>query len=261
MNPKISVVMSAYKADKYLRECIESILNQTFTDFEFVIVNDCSTDKTSEILNFYSDKDSRIKIINNTKNIGLTKSLNIALKESKGEYIARMDADDICMPERFQKQFDFLESNKDHVLVGSWMKIINENGEEIDEWESEVNNEKIKEKLIRYNPLSHSSIMIRTSLLIEEGGYNEKWRYAQDYELYFRLARLGKFANLPECLLKSRHSKKSITSSKNTAQSLCALRARWSGIKSGDYSLGNIIFLMRPILGILLPKSFKDLYK
>ena len=261
MNPKISVIMSAYNAEKYVVECIESVLRQTFSDFEFIIVNDFSLDKTSEILNFYSSNDSRIKIINNTENIGLTKSLNIALKESKGEYIARMDADDISMPERFQKQFDFLESNKDHVLVGSWMKIIDENGEEIDEWESEVSNEKIKEKLIRYNPLVHSSIMMRSNPLKKIEGYNEGWRYAQDYELYFRLSHAGKFSNLPDYLIKGRLSKKSITASKNTAQSLCALRARWFGIKSGDYSWVNIVFLMRPILGIILPKSFKDLYK
>ena len=261
MNPKISVIMSAYNADKYLGECVESVLSQTFIDFEFIIVNDYSTDKTSEILNFYSDKDSRVKIINNVKNIGLTKSLNKAFKESRGEYVARMDADDICILERFQKQVDFLESNKDYVLVGSWMIIINEEGEEIDHWDSEVDNEKIKIKLIRYNPLFHPSIMMRSNSLNKVEGYNDDWRYAQDYELYFRLSRLGKFSNLPEYLLKYRFSKKSITASKNTSQALCALRAQWSGIMSGEYSFLNIIFLARPILSIILPKSFKDLYK
>jgi len=115
--PKISVIMSVYNGEKYLREAIESILNQTFRDFEFIIINDGSTDKTSEILSSYNDP--RIVIINNKRNIGLTKSLNKGLKMVKGEYIARQDADDVSLPERLERMVNFLDMNRDVGLLGS----------------------------------------------------------------------------------------------------------------------------------------------
>jgi len=125
-NPEVTVLMSVYNGEKYLREAIDSILNQTFTDFEFLIVNDGSTDRTAEILRSYDDP--RIIIINNEKNIGLTKSLNIGLRMAKGEYIARMDADDVSMPERLQKQIELLNQKKNTGLVGTYYTIINEKG-------------------------------------------------------------------------------------------------------------------------------------
>ena len=124
-NPKVAVLMSVYNGEKYLREAINSILSQTFNDFEFLIINDGSTDGTADILKSYTD--SRIKIINNEKNIGLTKSLNKGLKIAKGEYIARQDADDISMPERLKEEVAFLEIHKDYAVVGTFVKILNEN--------------------------------------------------------------------------------------------------------------------------------------
>ncbi len=125
-NPKVSVIMSVYNGDKYLREAIESILNQTFTDFEFIIVNDGSTDNSLEIIESYDDE--RIKTINNKKNIGLTKSLNKALKFAKGKYIARQDADDVSLPNRFEKQVEYLDSHPEVALVGTSVYLIDENG-------------------------------------------------------------------------------------------------------------------------------------
>src|SRR3989344_5781814 len=121
---KISVLMPAYNARKYIGEAIESILNQTFKDFEFIIINDCSTDKTKKIIEEYANKDARIKLINNATNLGLTKSLNIGLKEARGEYVARLDADDVALPERLEKQYEFMEKNKETTLVGAWAEII-----------------------------------------------------------------------------------------------------------------------------------------
>lgn len=253
--------MSAFNAEKYLEKSIESILNQTLTDFEFLIVDDASIDSTSKILEKFSKKDSRVRIIKNKKNIGLTKSLNIALKEATGEYIARMDADDISCAGRFEKQVEFLDSKKEYILVGTFMKIIDETGHEINHWDADISNDEIKENLIKYNPMFHPTIMVRKSVLLSVGGYNENWRYAQDYELYFRLVDLGKMYNLPEYLVKYRFSKNSITASKNTKQSLCALLAMWSGIKHGHYPWYKVVYLVRPIVGIVLPKFFKDLYK
>src|SRR3990172_12530717 len=128
-NPVITVLMSAYNAEKYLREAIESILNQTFKDFEFIIINDCSTDKTKKIIEEYANKDARIKLINNATNLGLTKSLNIGLKEARGEYVARLDADDVALPERLEKQYEFMNKNRDITLTGAWAEKIYEEGD------------------------------------------------------------------------------------------------------------------------------------
>lgn len=253
--------MSVRNGEAYLKACIDSILGQTFSDFEFIIVDDASTDATAVLLDEYTRADERVRLVTNKENLGLTKSLNIALQKARGEYIARMDADDISLPERFEKQVRFLGKYLSHSIVGSWMKIIDDQSKEIDVWETETSDDQIKKALIRYNPMFHPTVMMRKNLLDQIGGYDEAWRYAQDYELYFRLSRIGKMANIPEYLLRYRVSKKSITVSRNTKQAVCALRAQWKGITSGFYSPLNIVFLVRPIIGMLLPKSFKDLYK
>ena len=130
MNPPlVSVIMSVYNGEKYLVQAIDSILNQTYQNFEFIIIDDCSTDNSSHILQEYAQKDSRIKIIKKEKNIGIKgfiKNLNLGISIAKGKYIARMDADDISLPERFQKQVDFLENNPEITLVGAQLNLINE---------------------------------------------------------------------------------------------------------------------------------------
>ncbi|MDD4353774.1 MAG: glycosyltransferase family A protein, partial [Candidatus Nanoarchaeia archaeon] len=130
-NHRISVIMSAYNTERYIAEAIESILNQTFKDFEFIIIDDGSTDDSLKIIKRYVKKDRRIKLIHNKKNIGLTKSLNKGLKIAKGQYIARMDADDISLPQRFQIQYDFLEKNKDIFLIGTTAFLIDDKGDRL----------------------------------------------------------------------------------------------------------------------------------
>ncbi|MCP8319033.1 MAG: glycosyltransferase, partial [Candidatus Methylarchaceae archaeon HK01B] len=129
-SPKITILMSVYNGEKYLREAIDSILNQTFKDFEFLIINDGSTDRTVEILRSYHD--SRIKIITNEKNMGLTKSLNKGLKIARSEYVARMDADDISYPRRLEVQYEYMKKNPDVGIVGSWNDVIDDKGNTID---------------------------------------------------------------------------------------------------------------------------------
>src|SRR5688572_1551532 len=119
MLPVISVLMSVYNGASYLPESVESILAQTFTDFEFIIIDDCSVDETPQILNTYAQGDSRIRIIRNPENKGLTASLNIGLAEAQGKYVARQDADDISLPQRFEKQIQSLEGNPKSVLASS----------------------------------------------------------------------------------------------------------------------------------------------
>lgn len=200
--PKISVIMSTYNKERFIREAIDSILNQTLSGFEFIIVNDGSVDKTAEILQGYTDP--RIKVVNNEKNLGLTKSLNIGLKLAKGGYIARMDVDDISLPQRFQIQADFLDKNLNVGLLGTSVIQIDEEGKVITEISMITESVKLKEELYLRNLFCHGSIMMRRECIEKVRGYREEFRYAQDYDLYLRIIEYTEVANLGDFLYKWR---------------------------------------------------------
>jgi len=197
--PKISVVMSVYNAERYLREAIESILNQTFTDFEFIIINDGSTDNSLEIIRSYNDE--RIKIINQS-NMGLAKALNNGIKIAKGKYIARMDADDISMPERLEIQYDFMENHPECVAVGSNAEIIDIDGNYVFTSNQAIEWERIKAQLLQ-TPFFHSSTMYRKSAFEKVGGYPGIYRI-EDTVFFNKLAKIGELRNLSNILIKYR---------------------------------------------------------
>jgi glycosyltransferase involved in cell wall biosynthesis len=252
-NPKISVVMSVYNGEKYLREAIESILNQTFKDFEFVIVDDRSTDKTSEIINEYFQKDNRIKVIKNDRNMGLTRSLNKAINQSSGNYIARMDADDIAIKERLEKQVDFMERNPDVVLLGTAFYEIDEYGKELSRKFFPTTDRDIRKILIKYNPFCHASVVMRHSAFDKIGLYDESILKTQDYDLWFRLASVGKVANLSEILMKRRYDDNNISIAQENEQLKWAVRVRKNTIKKGHYSIANYLHLIRPSIALVTP--------
>lgn len=223
--PKVSVVMSVYKEPtEWLRLSVDSILGQTFTDFEFIIVNDCP-DREENVLTLddYSQRDSRITIITNEVNMGLTKSLNKALAVAQGEYIARMDADDISLPTRFEKQVTYLDSHSNICAVGSWLVDIDENGKKIsDVVRYETDYRWIRAQFLQNSQLSHPSAMFRRKVKDYTVRYDESIRYAQDYALWVSMLSYGEIANIPEVLLKYRTSNIQITSSKKAEQQTCA---------------------------------------
>jgi len=212
---KVSVLMSVYNGEKYLREAIDSILNQTFTDFEFIIINDGSTDKTKEILESYSDV--RIRLFHQ-ENMGLTKSLNRGLKDAIGEYIARQDADDTSYPERLEKQVKYLDENHETGLVGTQVVIIDDRGREIVTYNNLVENDKIQKELIRNNTFCHGSVIFRKECLNKVGYYREKFKYTQDYDFWLRIAEIFKVANIDNILYKLRKPLDSITRRKTSQQ-------------------------------------------
>ena len=222
-NPKVTVLMSVYNGDKYLNEAIDSILGQTFKDFEFLIVNDGSTDKTGEILKSYNDP--RIKMINNEKNIGLTKSLNKGLKLARGEYIARQDADDISMPGRLEKEIEFLEQNKSVGLVGTDYLIINEKGNVVQIVTCLNGNRELKAKLLEGNQFGHGSVILRRECIEKVGTYREEFKFAQDYDFCLRIAEVYDVANISEPLYKWRIDSKSISVAKKALQDKYTLLA------------------------------------
>jgi glycosyltransferase involved in cell wall biosynthesis len=190
--PKVSVVMSVYNGEKYLREAVESILTQTFDDFEFLIVDDCSTDASPGILNDYQQRDKRIKVIKNGRNIGLTRSLNKAIKQSSGDYIARLDADDISLPQRLEKQYLFLTRNPLYSIVGTRTCLIDSDGRFIKKQRRPIFFRSINKIMLKRNCLAHGTVMINRKDLISVGNYNKKIPFAQDYELWLRFVRSNK---------------------------------------------------------------------
>ena len=196
-SPAISVVMSVYNSATYLKDAIESILDQTFEDFEFIIIDDGSTDNSVDIIKSY--KDQRIVFLQNYKNIGLAKSLNKGISIARGKYIARMDADDISYNSRLEKQFQYMEDNEDIAISGSWIQTI---GEKVELWKYPTSDKAIKSELIFNSALAHPSIIFRKNMFqVKNLYYDESIDKAQDYELWSRVAQVYKISNIPEVLL------------------------------------------------------------
>ncbi len=203
--PIISVIMSVYNAEKYLREAVDSILNQTYKDFEFIIINDCSKDNSWSILREYARDHKNIILLNNLDNLGLTRNLNLALSISKGEYIARMDADDISDENRFERQINFFKKEASYDIVGTFSEDIDGRGEILRSRTSPVTHNKIIQMLPRLSPIIHPTVMFKRSSLQRLGFYNVKYTTSQDLELWLRAAGAGlKFYNIPEYLFKYR---------------------------------------------------------
>lgn len=224
--------MSVYNSDRFLSEAIESILNQTFTDFEFLIVDDGSTDDSLKILQEYASKDKRITLISR-ENKGLTRSLNELLSLAKGKYIARQDADDISLADRFEKQVLFLNNHSDVVLLSSLIELIDVSGNPIKVIPDVFDPDLINWYLLFEHYLGgHSQFMFRRDPLIELGGYSEKYRYGQDYVLLCCLAEVGKIDIFPEVLLKLRLHDESVSALKREEQAVYSLTRSRENIES-----------------------------
>ena len=197
----VSVIMTAYNSEKTIGEAIDSIIKQTFTDFEFIIVDDGSNDRTPDIIRSYSDK--RIHYTPQT-HLGRIKSLNHAVKLSKGQYIANMDSDDIALPKRLEKQVAHLESHPEIGLLGSCGIEMNEVTGVEREIHLPLNDSDIHVSMAHFCPFIHTSVMLRKSVLDEVGIYNERLTGSEDPELWVRIAQKYEVANLPDFMVKKR---------------------------------------------------------
>lgn len=199
--PKLSVIMPVFNAEKYLREAIDSIIRQSITDWELIIINDGSTDSSETIIKSYTD--TRIRYYINEHNLGLIATLNKAIDLCKGEYIARMDADDISEEDRFRLQASFLEKNKEYALCGADAKVIDDNNTETGKILNLTTNDYLQINLLFSVPFIHPSIMIRSEIL-KSNHFDSKYKHAEDYELWCRIANKHKIANIGSYLLKYR---------------------------------------------------------
>jgi glycosyltransferase involved in cell wall biosynthesis len=212
--PSVSVLMTAYKGNEHFLPAVKSVLGQTYSDLELVLVLDPHPDDICEKIIAEMD-DDRIKMVINEKRMGLVPSRNIALRRSRGKYLAVQDSDDLSDPRRLEKEVKFLDENKDCLLVGCPCDVINEEGEVIRKGQPLQDQEQLYYNLIFANQFPHSSVMIRKGALEKIGGYNEEFELGEDYDLFLRIRDHGRIHMLDEILVKWRDHEASTSSSRN----------------------------------------------
>ncbi|AUZ84320.1 glycosyltransferase [Methylophaga nitratireducenticrescens] len=219
MQKKLSVVMPVYNGEKYLRESVESVLNQSYGDFEFIIINDGSTDGSSRILSEYQKADPRIRLIER-ENKGLICSLNEGISKSTTELIARMDQDDICHKDRFKLQIDYMAQNPEIVALGTLVELIDADGDVISGFTTKSKHEEIDQQHIHGagGAIIHPSVIMRKKALEGVRGYDMNCPNAEDIDLWLKLAEVGKLANLSKILLKYRQHVESIGYKQRSSQ-------------------------------------------
>lgn len=219
--PTISVAMSVYNNAPFLKEAIDSILAQSFGDFEFLILNDGSSDGSGAIIDDYARRDSRVRAIHQ-ENRGLIAALNRLIEEARAPLIARMDGDDISLPERFARQLAFLEEHPDHGVVGTWTQNITESGAYMPRGceDQPTSHEALLDSLEAGPVLCHPSVLMRTDLVRAAGGYRAAFRHCEDYELWLRLSERTRMCSIPERLLLYRFSDSQVSSRHVVAQAI-----------------------------------------
>ena len=217
--PKISVLLAVYNGERYVGESIRSVLGQSYENFELVVVNDGSTDGSRDIVTSFDDR--RIRIIDQ-ENRGLTNALIRASSSATGSIIARQDADDVSAPERFARQLDLLSTSPEIVAVGTDREQVDESGRSVGRYGHPVENSWLRTIMALRNEFGHGSLMMRADVFREVGGYDPSIRFAQDFDLMWRMSRAGKVYNHPQVLYFSRKHNQSISSVNTGAQRACA---------------------------------------
>ena len=217
MTPSVSVVCSVRDGARFLEPALRSVLTQSYRDFELIVIDDGSTDDTSEILERIAAEDPRVRTVHQP-HAGLTRSLNTGLGLARGALVARQDADDISLPHRFADQVRFLQARPEHLVVGTRYETIDETGKVKRRHRPPLLDFRIRLQLLTANALAHSSVMFRREVILELGGYDESFTTAQDYELWCRVAMRGRLANLRRIGLQRRRHTESISSMHAEAQ-------------------------------------------
>lgn len=221
MGKLVSIILPTYNGSKYIKRAIESVIAQSFSDWELLVIDDGSIDNTKDIVSEYINKDKRIIYLKNEQNSGIQKTLNKGIKEAKGDYIARIDDDDEWIDaNKLKKQVEFLDGNLDYVLVGTGVIVIDEGGEELFRYLLPEDDKEIRSKILSKNCFVHSSVMFRKDIAISLQGYDEskEARHVEDYDLWLKLGTIGKLANLSTYAVKFTLRKGSISSTNKQEQ-------------------------------------------
>ncbi len=258
-SPSISVITPVYNAEKYIAETIESVLAQTFKDFEFIIIDDQSKDKTRKIVEDFARKDRRIKYFINEKNLGIAGNRNRGLSLATGKYIAWQDADDISLPTRLEKQFKFLEANPKVAICGSYLQFFDDKGDHgVRKYSAD--DASLRRTIFRFSPVAQPSAMIRKSSLDKVGKYDLRWPPAEDLDMSFRLGSKNKLANIPEVLVRYREHPNSATFSKLKTMEMNTIAIRQYHAAHSGYSmtLGDRVYnVLQHISIFLIPAKLK----
>ena len=201
MTPKVSVIIATYNRANYIHEAIDSVLKQSYSNWEIVIIDDASEDTTGEIVRKYREKDPRIFYYKNQKNLGIAKTRNKGLELARGEYIAPLDSDDIWLDkDKLKKQVEFLDANPDYAMLGGGIMHIDAQSKPIKKVLFPVYDSVIRNIILQFNPFAQSTLLFRKSAALEVGGYSTEYKVADDYDLWLKIGMKYKFTNIPQVL-------------------------------------------------------------
>lgn len=248
----VSVLMSVHNGVPWVRDAVASVLAQTARDIELIVVDDGSTDSTPAVL--AAIRDPRLRVYREP-HAGLTRSLNRALRLATAPLVARLDADDFALPERLERQRAFLEAHPEVGVLGTGAREVDAAGREVGRVRPPEDDATIRRVLIRANPFVHSSVVMRRNALERVGGYDESLPVAQDYDLWMRMSRVTRLANLPEPLVVRRLLPERVSSVRDEDRLRAEMRVRWRAVRSGMYPWWCLVFAVRPVLALALPPA------
>ena len=248
--PAVSVLMGVRDGAAWISRAIASVLTQTLTDLELIVVDDGSTDTTGALLS--GVRDPRL-VVERQSPAGLTVALNRALGRARAPLIARLDADDVALPTRLERQRAFLQGHPEVGLLGTAARVVDASGRDVEIVRPPEGDLAIRRALIRRNPFVHSSVMARRALVSSVGGYDVSFAVAQDYDLWLRLSVITRMANLAEPLVVRHLVAGRVTAARDDERLRAEARARWHAVRAGAYPPWGALFALRPLLALALP--------
>jgi glycosyltransferase involved in cell wall biosynthesis len=249
--PKVSVILPVYNGEDTIETAVKSIRAQTYEDFELLIINDCSTDRTATLIE--AIRDHRIHVLHLNENVGRSKARNMGISEARGVYVAMMDADDVSYQDRLKLQVSFMESHPEIAMCGTWAYMLLPSGRKV-EWRRPTEPAVIKRCMLSTNTVIHPTILVRKKVLDEVGGFDERLEPAEDYDLYLRIASKYRVVNLPYFLAEYRaHTNLRYRFREQWAK----IPVRWKAIFEYGYPRTNLIYLVTPLVGLMMPHRFK----
>ena len=257
--PLVSVVMPAYNSEKYISEAIESILNQTFKDFEFIIINDASTDGTMNIIKKYAELDDRIIVLNNEKNMNIAESRNSGVRIASGRYVVTMDSDDIASLDRLYNQYEFLESNKDIAISIGNINVMNGSGVSQYTRMYPLTDRDIRSKVYRFNPFPNPTIMCRREVYMKTGNYDNFYVPIDDFDFWLRAGTFFKFGNCNKIVLDYRVASGSASHMRIRLTEKITFKLRWKALRLGySFTFGDLLFnIVHLVTFLMLPSMVK----
>ena len=252
--PSVSVVMAVYNGEPWLGEAVDSVLHQTLADLELIVVDDGSTDGTARVLD--QRRDRRLVVLRQARG-GQTAALNRGLRSARASFLARLDADDVALPDRLAQQLSFLATHPDVGLLGTACREIAPTGSVVRTLTPPADDATIRRRLIRANPFVHSSVMFRRSVLEAVGAYDESFAVAQDYDLWLRMSRVTRLANLLEPLVLRRLAPGRLSSARDSTRLRDEVVARLHAVRRGTYPPWAAVFVARPLCALAVPTRLR----